>query len=319
MLLFLLLFFLIILLSCSSLLFIILLFLLLFFLIILLSCSSLLSLLSLRSLRFSLLLAGSLTKPLGKLLGWSLAPVIILLLPCSLQVFSSDNFPATFIHFLSDIIRSGVCSTLILGVHSDLWWVLSSQGLWVETLLQGLGSELSLLSLLQFLEVKLLSEFSLLIVILVSLHLDDGLEKLLSLSLQLIRVHGLKSKRLYSDAKGNLLLLFKLLFGLGQLLAGITSWATSNRLLLVSSISLLGLLSLKHFLSLGLSLLQALFLLFSFLGFSLSLLSLHLLLLFSLLLIELLLLLKSDLLPLGLLLLELGQLILLLLSGLSPF
>merc|ERR1711963_441813 len=150
-------------LECLFLLFIILLFLLLFFLIILLSCSSLLSLLSLRSLGFSLLLAGSLTEPLGKLLGWSLAPVIILLLPCSLQVFSSDNFPATF----------------ILGVHSDLWWVLSSQGLWVKTLLQGLGSELSLLSLLQFLEVKLLSEFSLLIVILVSLHLDDGLEKLL--------------------------------------------------------------------------------------------------------------------------------------------
>merc|ERR1719284_915268 len=127
------------------------------------------------------------------------------------------------------------------------------------------------------------------------------------------------SKRLDSDAKGNLLLLFKLLFGLGQLLAGITSWATSNRLLLVSSISLLGLLSLKHFLSLGFSLLQTLFLLFSFLGFSLSLLGLHFLLLLSLLLIELLLLLKSDLLPLGLLLLELGQLILLLLSGLSPF
>merc|ERR1719336_2066396 len=311
MLLFLLLFFLIILLSCSSLLFIILLFLLLFFLIILLSCSSLLSLLSLRSLGFSLLLAGSLTEPLGKLLGWSLAPVIILLLPCSLQVFSSDNFPATFIHFLSVIIRSGVCSTLILGVHSDLWWVLSSQGLWVKTLLQGLGSELSLLSLLQFLEVKLLSEFSLLIVILVSLHLDDGLEKLLSLGLELIRVHGLKSKRLDSDAKGNLLLLFKLFLGLGQLLAGITSWATS--------ISLLGLLSLKHFLSLGFSLLQTLFLLFSFLGFSLSLLSLHFLFLFALLLIELLLLLKSDLLPLGLLLLELRQLILLLLSGLSPF
>merc|ERR1711963_420119 len=234
-------------------------------------------------------------------------------------MFSSDNFPATLVQLLSVIIRSGVSSALILGAHSDLWWVLSSQGLWVKTLLQGLGSELSLLSLLQFLEVKLLGESSLLIVILVSFHLDDGLEKLLSLSLELIRVHGLKSKRLDSDAQSNLLLLFKLFLGLGKLLAGITSWATGNRLLLVSSISLLGLLSLKHFLSLGLSLLQALSLLFSFLGFSLSLLSLHLLLLFSLLLIELLLLLKSDLLPLGLLLLQLGQLILLLLSGLSPF
>merc|ERR1719367_385611 len=247
---------------------IILLFFLLFIIFLLLSWGSLFSLLSLRSLRLSLLLAGSLTKPLGKLLGWSLAPFIVLLLPGSFKMFSSDNFPATLVQLLSVIIRSGVSSALILGVHSDLWWVLSSQGLWVKTLLQGLGSELSLLSLLQFLEVKLLGEFSLLIVILVSLHLDDGLEKLFSLGLELIRVHGLKSKRLDSDAKSNLLLLFKLFLGLGQLLAGIIHWATSNRLLLISSISLLGLLSLKHFLPLGFSFLKFLLLFFSFLGFS---------------------------------------------------
>merc|ERR1719348_1795089 len=32
--------------------------------------------------------------------------------------------PPSYI-FLSVIIRSGICSTLILGVHADLWWVLS--------------------------------------------------------------------------------------------------------------------------------------------------------------------------------------------------
>merc|ERR1719310_1039899 len=128
-----------------------------------------------------------------------------------------------------------------------------------------------------------------------------------------------------SRARGLILMLraiffsSKLFLGLGEFLAGIIHGATSNRLLLVSSISLLGLLSLKHFLPLGFSLFQTLFLLLGFLGLSLSLFSLHLLLLLSLLLIELLLLLKSDLLPLGLLLLELGQLILLLLPGLSPF
>merc|ERR1719367_1423100 len=120
---------------------IILLFFLLFIIFLLLSWGSLFSLLSLRSLRLSLLLAGSLPEPLGKLLGWSLAPFIVLLLPGSFKMFSSDNFPATLVQLLSVIIRSGVSSALILGVHSDLWWVLSSQGLWVKTLLQGLGPE----------------------------------------------------------------------------------------------------------------------------------------------------------------------------------
>merc|ERR1712126_764905 len=229
------------------------------------------------------------SKPLGASSGRSLAPFIVFLFPARFKVFSSDNFPSSLVHFLSVIIRSGVCSTLILGVHADLWWVLSSEGLWVKTLLQGLSSELSLLSLLQLLKVKLLGEFSLFIVIFVSLKLDDDLEELLSLGLDFIRVHSLKFKWLDSDGEGNLLLFLKLLLGLGELLAGITDLSSSSGFLLVSHFSLLGLLSLKHFLALSLSLLKALLLL------------------------------KSDLLPLGLLLLEFGELILLLLPGLSPF
>merc|ERR1719277_728773 len=284
---------------------IIFLFFLFFFIIFLFSSCSLFFITTLWGLWVSLLLAWSLSKPLGESSGRSLAPFIVFLFPARFKVFSSDNFPTSLIHFLSVIIRSGICSTLILGVHADLWWVLSSEGLWVKTLLKGLSSELSLLSLLELLEVKLLSEFSLLIVIFVSLKLDDDLEELLSLGLDFIRVHGLKFKWLDSDAKGNLLLFLKLLLGLGKLLAGIIDFSSSSGFLLVSHFSLLGLLGLKHLLTLSLSLLKALLLLLSFLGLPLSLFLLHLLLFLSLGLVELLLLLKSDLLPLGLLLLEL--------------
>ena len=87
-----------------------------------------------------------------------LLPLIVLLLPQSLQVFSSDNLPAlhaTFhVNLLSQIVEScpsnkpptnrnatyafvqlppvlvcaGVSSALVLGVHADLGWVLASQG-----------------------------------------------------------------------------------------------------------------------------------------------------------------------------------------------
>merc|ERR1711884_953079 len=258
-------------------------------------------------------------EPLGQLLGGSLAPFVVLLLPGGLEVFGSDNFPATLIHFLSVIVRPGVGSPLVLGIHADLGRVLSSEGLRVKTLLQGLGSELSLLSLLQFLQVELLGELSLFIVILVSLHLDDGLEELLSLGLELTGVHLLKGKRLDSDAQSDLLLLLKLLLGLGEFLAGIISRSTSNRLLLIGSISLLSLLGLQHLPSLSLSLLKLFLLLLSLLGLPVSLLLPQLVFLFLLLGIEFLLLLSPDLLPLGLLLLQLGQLLLLGLPGLPPF
>merc|ERR1719471_1762101 len=54
------------------------------------------------------------------------------------------------------VVGPGVCSALVLGVHADLGGVFASQGLRVKTLLEGLGSQLSLLPLLQLLEVKLL-------------------------------------------------------------------------------------------------------------------------------------------------------------------
>merc|ERR1711936_1256103 len=293
--------------------------LLLLFIVLLVSWSSLSILLTLWGLGISLLLTGPLTKPLGQLLGGSLGELVVLLLPGGLEVLGSDDLPATLVQLLPVVVGPGVGSALVLGVHADLGWVLASQGLWVKTLLQGLGSQLSLLPLLQFLEIKFLCQLPLLVVVFVSLKLDDGLEEVLNLALQLIRVKSLQLKRLDSDAEGNLLLLLQLLLGLGELLAGVRDGSASHGLLLVQLFCLLGLLGLKHLLPLGFGLLQPLLLLLGFLGLPLSLLLLQLLLLLSLLLVKLLLLLGSDLLPLGLLLLELGELVLFLLPGLSPF
>merc|ERR1719238_859092 len=278
--------------------------LLLFFIVLLVSGSSLSILLTLWGLGVSLLLAGPLTKPLGQLLGGSLGELVVLLLPGGLEVLGSDNLPATLVKLLPVVVGPGVGSALVLGVQADLGWVLASQGLWVKTLLQGLGSQLSLLPLLQFLEIKFLCQLPLLVVVFVSLKLDDGLEEILNLALQLIRVKSLQLKRLDSDAEGNLLLLLQLLLGLGELLAGVRDGSASHGLLLVELFSLLGLLGLKHLLPLGFGLLQPLLLLLGFLGLPLSLLLLQLLLLLSLLLVKLL-------------LLELGELVLFLLPGLS--
>merc|ERR1711936_735501 len=250
--------------------------LLLLFIVLLVSWSSLSILLTLWGLGVSLLLAGLLTKPLGQLLGGSLGELVVLLLPGGLEVLGSDDLPATLVQLLPVVVGPGVGSALVLGVHADLGWVLASQGLWVKTLLQGLGSQLSLLPLLQFLEIKFLCQLPLLVVVFVSLKLDDGLEEILNLSLQLIRVKSLKLKRLDSDAEGNLLLLLQLLLGLGELLAGVRDGSASHGLILVELFSLLGLLGLKHLLPLGFGLLQPLLLLLGFLGLPLSLLLLQL-------------------------------------------
>merc|ERR1712066_1187912 len=138
--------------------------------VLLVSGSSLNILLSLWSLWVSLLLTGPLTKPLGQLLGWSLGELIVFLLPGSLEMFGSDHLPSTFVQLLPVVVGPGVCSALVLGVHADLGWVLASQGLWVKTLLQSLGS------LLQFLEIKFLCQLPLLVIVFVSLNLDDSLE-----------------------------------------------------------------------------------------------------------------------------------------------
>merc|ERR1719151_461369 len=182
--------------------------------------------------------------------------------------------------------------------------VLANKGLRVKTLLQGLLSQLSLLPLLQLLKVPLLVHPLLLVVVLVGLQLDDNVEQLGGLSLQVVGVHGVKLQGLDSDGEGDLLLLLQLLLGLGHLLEGVVALSASSGLL-GGSASLVSLLGIEHLLPLGLGLFQALLLLLGLSGPLVCLLFPQLLLLFLLGLVELLLLLGPDLLPLGLLLLQL--------------
>ena len=58
----------------------------------------------------------------------SASPFIHFLFPRLLQKFSIENIPSSFIQLASVIIGSGVRSPLILGVHTDLGWILACQG-----------------------------------------------------------------------------------------------------------------------------------------------------------------------------------------------
>merc|ERR1712107_841978 len=277
--------------------FLLLFFLLFFFLNIL--WRSFTSLLIFRGLWISSLLAWTLTEPLGQAGLGSLGPVFVLLLPHGLKVLSSDDLPATFVQLLSVVVGSGVGTSLVLGVHTDLGWVLASESLGVETLLEGLLSELNLLSLLEFV---VLGHTSLLKVVFVSLKLNNDVEEILSFSLELIRVHGIEIQGLDFDGEGDLHLLVELLLGLGHLFASVgDSGAASGGagLLGGSSLLLLGLLGLEHLLALSLGLFHSLLLFLGLLGLLLGLFLSDLFLFFLLLHGELLLLFSSDLLPLA--------------------
>merc|ERR1719510_2462517 len=292
------------------------LFVLLLKLLFLLNGSSLFGLLTLGSLGISSLLARPLAEPLGKPLGRPLGPLFVLLLPDGVQGLGADDLPTALVQLLPVLVGPCVSPPLVLGVHADGRRVFSAEGLRVETLLQGFLSQLGLLSLLQLVQLVILGDSSLLIVVFVGFKCDHNVEQLLGLVLQIVGVHGIEVEGLDSDGESDLLLLLQLLLGLGHLTPGISSTTTS--LLGATSASLVGLLSLKHLLPLGLGLFQAFLFLLSLLGLFLVFILPQFFLLFLLLLVELLLLLGSDLLPLGLLLLQLLQLLLLLLPGLSP-
>merc|ERR1719259_1520072 len=157
-------------------------------------------LLIVRGLRVSRLLARALAEPLGQLGLGPLLPFIVLLLPQSLEMLSSYNFPAAFVQFPPVFVRSCVSSALVLGIHANLWWVLSSQGLGIQSLLHGLLSELLLLPLLQLFEIVILSLLALFQIVLFCLQPDDGLPQFGGLSLELVVVHDVQIQRL--DANG---------------------------------------------------------------------------------------------------------------------
>merc|ERR1712142_97661 len=288
-------------------------FFLFFFLIVLfgsITATSVFSFLTLWCLWVSSLLAWPLAEPLGQSGLGSLGPFVVLLLPAGLQHLGSDNLPSTFVQLLTVDVGSCVGTSLVLGEHADLGRVLAGEGLGIETLLDGLVSQLNLLSLLQLLEFIVLGKLTLFIIVFVSLQGEDGVPQISGLGLQLVRVHGVKVEGLDSDAERDLHLLLDLFLGLGHLSSGIKS----GSLLFLASLLLL---CSHHFLSLSLCFFQPL-LFFCLLGFLLSLLFPQLVLFFLLLCGKLLLLLSSDLLSLGLLLLHLLELLFLLVPLFSP-
>merc|ERR1719312_1734956 len=118
---------------------------------------------------FSSLFAWSFTEPLGQFGLWSLLPFRVLLLPQSLEMFSSYYFPTAFIQLSSVFVCSCVSSAFIFGVHADLWWILASKSFGVQAFLHGLLSELLLLSLLELFEIVVLSLLSLFKIVFFSL------------------------------------------------------------------------------------------------------------------------------------------------------
>merc|ERR1712168_616905 len=172
----------------------------LFFLFFLLSwCTLAAFLIIVRGLWVSGLLAWALAEPLGQLGLWPLLPFIVLLLPQSLQVFSSDNFPAAFVQLPPVFVCSGVSSALVFGIHADLGWVLASESLGIQSLLHGFLSQLLLLPLLELFDIVILSLLALLQVVLLSLQPDDGFPEFGGLALELFEFHGLEIERLDAD------------------------------------------------------------------------------------------------------------------------
>merc|ERR1712209_373299 len=102
---------------------------------------------------FSSLFAWAFTEPFWQFGLWPLLPFRILLLPQSLEMFSSYNFPTAFVQLSSVFVCSCVSSAFILGVHADLWWIFASKSFGVQAFLHGLLSELLLLSFLELFEI----------------------------------------------------------------------------------------------------------------------------------------------------------------------
>merc|ERR1711971_1173686 len=178
-------------------------------------------LLTLRGLGVSLLLARPHAAPLGQLGLGPLVPLAKLLLPHALEPLGADDLGASLVQLLPVAVRPGVCPPLVLGEHVDGGGMSAAEGLGVESLLDGLVSELKLSPLVKFLELVVLVDPPLLEVVFVSLKFNNCVPDGVGLVPQLIRVHGVEGEGLDADTKGDLHLLLDLLLGLGHLLPGV--------------------------------------------------------------------------------------------------
>merc|ERR1719337_186552 len=158
---------------------------------------------------FSGLFAWSFTEPLGQFGLWSLLPFRVLLLPQSLEMFSSYYFPTAFVQLSSVFVCSCVSSTFIFGVHADLWWIFASKSFRVQAFLHGLLSELLLLSLLELFEIVVLSLLSFFKIVFFSLEADNGIPEFGSFVCKLVTIHGVQVKGLDADGEGDFLFFFQ--------------------------------------------------------------------------------------------------------------
>merc|ERR1712059_115641 len=85
----------------------------------------------------SRLFAWPFSEPLRQLGLELFVPLCELLLPLLLEDFTVYDLPSTLIQLPSVFICSGICSSLILGVHPDFRRVLSCEGLGIQTQLNG--------------------------------------------------------------------------------------------------------------------------------------------------------------------------------------
>merc|ERR1719225_449001 len=211
-------------------------------------------LLALGCLGVSLLLAGPHSAPLGKLRLWSLVPLGQLVFPHPLQPLGSHDLSSALVQLLPVAVGPGVRPALVLGEHVDPGGVGATEGLGVQTLLDGFVSQLRLSPLVQFFEFVVLVYPSLFIIVFVSLQLYNGVPDGVGLVFQLIRVHGLQGEGFDSDTQGDLRLLLHLLLRLGHLFPGVHGGGLG----LLAALLLLGS---HHLLALPLSLLHGLLLL----------------------------------------------------------
>merc|ERR1719411_650107 len=126
-------------------------------------------LLALGCLWVSLLLARSDSAPFGQLRLWPLVPLGQFVLPHGLQPLRSDDLGSALVQLLPVTVGPGVSPALVLGEHVDPGRVGTTEGLGVQTLLDGFVSQLELSPLVQFFELVVLVYPSLFIVVFVSL------------------------------------------------------------------------------------------------------------------------------------------------------
>merc|ERR1712018_288523 len=267
-------------------------------------------------------LAWAFAEPFGQFGLGTFQPFLVFLLPQSLEMFSSDNFPTAFVEFPPVFVGSGVGSAFIFGIHANLWWVLASKGLGVKTLLHGLLPQLLFLSLLELFEIVILPLLPFLEIVFLSFEPDNGIPQFLGFGLQLIRIHGIDIQRLDSDGQGDPLFFFKLLLGLGHFTTGILYIGHSAVGLSCTSLARGGLflfLGLHHGLSLLFGFLQAFPLFLSLFGLLFGFFLAEPFFLLFLLLSQFLLLFSADFLAFGLFLLQPLELFLFLGALFAPF